>query len=58
MLLAEQPGMGAKYKGARAAGVCRLFLGRVSYFIYYKADDDILNVLAFWHASRGHQPVE
>jgi len=56
-LLAEQPGMGARYEGARAPGVRRLFLGRVGYFIYYKAEGDTLRVLAFWHASREHQPA-
>lgn len=56
-LLAEQPGIGAKYLGARTPGVRRLFLSRVQYFIYYKAEAGELHVLAFWHASRGHQPV-
>ncbi|HEX4962289.1 MAG TPA: type II toxin-antitoxin system RelE/ParE family toxin [Thermoanaerobaculia bacterium] len=56
-LLAEQPGIGAKYEGARAPGVRRLFLGRVGYFIYYKVEDGTLHVLALWHASREHQPV-
>ena len=56
-LLAEQPGIGAKYEGARAPGVRRLFLGRVGYFIYYKAENDTLHVLALWHVSREHQPV-
>jgi plasmid stabilization system protein ParE len=56
-LLAEQPGIGAKYEGTRTPGVRRLFLSRVGYFIYYKADDGTLKVLAFWHASREHQPV-
>ena len=55
-LLAEQPGIGAKYEGSRAPGVRRLFLGRLGYFIYYKTEDDILKVLAFWHSSREHQP--
>jgi plasmid stabilization system protein ParE len=55
-LLAEQPGIGAKYEGARVPGVRRLFLSRVSYFIYYTADVRDLKVLAFWHASREHQP--
>src|SRR5436305_2451495 len=32
-LLAEQPGIGAKYEGARAPGVRRLFLGRIGYFV-------------------------
>jgi plasmid stabilization system protein ParE len=56
-LLAEQPGIGAKYEGARVPGVRRLFLGRVSYFIYYKAENGTLHVLAFWHASREYQPA-
>lgn len=55
-LLAEQPGIGAKYEGARAPGVRRLFLGRVGYFIYYRVKDGALHVLALWHASREHQP--
>ena len=56
-LLAEPPGIGAKYEGARTPGVRRLFLSRVGYFIYYKAEGGDLKVLAFWHASREHQPV-
>lgn len=56
-LLAEQPGIGAKYEGARTPGVRRLFLSRIQYFVYYKAEDGSLQVLAFWHASRGHQPA-
>jgi len=56
-LLAEQPGIGAKYAGTKVPGVRRLFLSRVGYFIYYCADITELRVLAFWHASRKHQPV-
>jgi plasmid stabilization system protein ParE len=56
-LLAEQPGIGAKYNGSRVSGVRRLFLSRVGYFIYYRADASELKVLAFWHGSREHQPV-
>ena len=56
-LLAEQPGIGAKYLGARTRGVRRLFLSRVHYFVYYKAEGESLHVLAFWHASREHQPA-
>lgn len=55
-LLAEQPGIGAKYEGARTQGVRRLFLGRIGYFLYYRVSDEILEVLALWHASREHQP--
>ena len=49
--------IGAKYEGTRTPGVRRLFLSRVGYFIYYKAENDSLHVLAFWHASREHQPI-
>jgi plasmid stabilization system protein ParE len=56
-LLAQQPGLGATYVGNRVAGVRRLFLNRVGYFIYYKPEADVLKVLAFWHARREHPPV-
>jgi plasmid stabilization system protein ParE len=54
--LAEQPGIGAKYDGARVPGVRRLFLSRVGYFIYYSANAQDLEILAFWHSSRAYQP--
>jgi len=56
-LLAEQPGIGARYEGARTPGVRRLYLGRVKYFVYYKAEGGELKILAFWHVSRSHQPA-
>jgi plasmid stabilization system protein ParE len=55
-LLAEHPGIGSKYVGARVADVRRLYLGRTGYFIYYRADEISLEVLALWHARRGRQP--
>jgi plasmid stabilization system protein ParE len=54
--LAEQPGIGSKYSGARASDVRRLYLGRVGYFLYYRASEDSLEILAFWHARPGKQP--
>lgn len=56
-LLAQPPRIGAKYEGVRVAGVRRMFLNRVGYFIYYPAEAGLLKVLAFWHASREHPPV-
>ena len=56
-LLAEQPGIGSPYQGTRAAGVRRLYLSRIGYFVYYTAVDGALNVLAFWHARRGVEPL-
>ena len=55
-LLARQPGMGARYEGARAKDVRRLLVGRIHYFIYYRVTQDSLDVLAVWHSSRGQQP--
>lgn len=55
-LLAEQPGIGATYGGARAKGVRRLLVGRIQYFIYYRVAGGALEVLAVWHSSRGRQP--
>jgi plasmid stabilization system protein ParE len=55
-LLAEQPGIGSKYNGARTGTVRRLYLSRVRYFLYYRVVDDALEVLAFWHVRRGSQP--
>ena len=52
-LLAEQPGIGARYQGARAPGARRLYLSRVGYFVYYNTANGSLNILAFWHARRG-----
>ena len=56
-LLAEQPGIGARYEGARVTGVRRLFLSRIGYFIYYHADASELKVLALWPASRALGPT-
>ena len=55
-LLAEQPGLGALYEGARTKGVRRLLVGRIRYFIYYRATQETLEVLAVWHVSRGKHP--
>lgn len=55
-LLAEQPGIGTLYSGAKTTSVRRLFLGRIRYFIYYRATPDTLEVLAVWHASGVSNP--
>ena len=55
-LLAQQPGLGIAYEGARTKGVRRLLVGRIRYFIYYYVTPDALEVLAVWHVSRGKQP--
>ena len=54
-LLAQEPG-GVAYEGARTKGVRRLLVGRIRYFVYYRVEQDTLEVLAVWHVSRGKQP--
>jgi plasmid stabilization system protein ParE len=58
-LIAAQPGVGSTARDADLAGVRRLHLARVRYDIYYRVNEDLerVEVLAFWHASRGRQPV-
>ncbi len=55
-ILAQTPGIGASCAGSRTPGVRRLLVGRIRYFIYYRASQNTLDVLAVWHASRGKQP--
>ena len=55
-LLAVQPGVGAQARGTKLQGVRRVTLSRIRYYVYYRATDEALEVLAFWHTSRGRQP--
>jgi plasmid stabilization system protein ParE len=53
--LAEQPRLGERV--AAKAGVHRIFLRRIGYFLYYRiASGDTVEVLAVWHHSRGSGP--
>ena len=56
-LLAQEPGIGAPYKGARTEDVRRLLVSRIRYFIYYRVTSGTLEVLAVWHINRGKQPA-
>ena len=58
-LIAAQPGVGSTARDADLAGVRRLHLARVRYDLYYRVHEDFnrVEVLAFWHASRGRRPV-
>jgi plasmid stabilization system protein ParE len=55
-LLRFNPGIGEPL-GAANRGLRQLYIGRIGYFIYYRVvDDDLVEVLAIWHASRGSRP--
>jgi plasmid stabilization system protein ParE len=57
-LLALQPEIGARATNIAVPGVRRLHLGRIRYDIYYRVVEAPrrLEILAFWHASRGSPP--
>ena len=57
LLLAIQPSLGARALNVRLRGVRRLHLSRVRYHVYYRANDQVVDILAFWHTSRGTAPA-
>lgn len=56
-LLILEPGVGTKVETPRVEVVRRLYLPRVRYFMYYRVRGNDLEVIAFWHASRGEGPA-
>jgi hypothetical protein len=55
-VLSTQPGVGAPARRGRVKGVRRVNLTRVRYYIYYRVSGNFLDLLAFWHSSRGGHP--
>lgn len=57
-LLAIQPDLGARARNASLADVRRLHLTRIRYDLYYRVVETHkrLEILAFWHSSRGSRP--
>ena len=57
-LLAQQPHVGSRASSSKVAEVRRIFLARVRYHVYYRIreSESLVEVLAFWHASRGTTP--
>ena len=54
--LVEQPGIGTLVENARDPETRRLYLSRTRFFIYYRPRQRYLEVVAFWHTSREHEP--
>ena len=54
--LIEQPGIVTKVENSRNQEVRRLYLIRIRYFVYYRVKEPYLEVVAFWHESRGSGP--
>lgn len=57
-LIQAQPGIGATAANVRLQGVRRVYLSRIRYHLYYQVTSSPpqLELLAFWHASRGTEP--
>ena len=57
-LLSVHPGIGAIARNVSLVGVRRIHLSRIHYHLYYRVSphDDRIDVLAFWHTSRGSEP--
>jgi plasmid stabilization system protein ParE len=57
-LISVQPDVGARARNVSLTGVRRLHLARVRYYVYYRVvtDPERVQLLAFWHTSRGSGP--
>lgn len=58
LLISVQPEIGARARNTSLVEVRRLLLARVHYYVYYRVakDPERIEVLAFWHESRGGVP--
>jgi plasmid stabilization system protein ParE len=58
-LIATQPAVGAIARNTRLSKLRRVYLYRIGYYLYYRVttgDAAILQIVAFWHSSRGVGP--
>jgi plasmid stabilization system protein ParE len=57
VLLGARPRAGSPCLDAGFDGVRRLHLERVRYHLYYRFRSGGVEILAFWHTSRGREPT-
>ena len=57
-IVSVQPEVGARATNVSLVGVRRLHLARIRYYLYYclGTDPERIEILAFWHESRGAHP--
>ncbi len=57
-LLASQPSIGAQARNVKLAGLRRIHLSRVHYYLYYRmiSEPMTIEILALWHTKRGASP--
>ena len=56
-LLGVQPHVGARARSTRLHEVRRIHLSRVRFYLYYRVAPHSIDILAFWHSSRGTDPA-
>jgi plasmid stabilization system protein ParE len=58
LLVSVQPEVGARARNTSLAGVRRIHLARIRYYVYYRVlkGPERIEVLALWEASRGSRP--
>ena len=56
-LISQRPDVGAKATNVKLKDVRRIHLSRIRYFLYYRAIEERVEVLALWHSSRMKGPV-
>jgi plasmid stabilization system protein ParE len=57
-ILSVQPDIGARARNVSLPAVRRLHLSRIRYYVYYwqRTEPERIEILAFWHESRGSGP--
>ncbi len=57
-LISTQPQIGARATNIKLAGVRRIHLSRIHYYLYYRVREspEVVEILALWHTSRGSGP--
>jgi plasmid stabilization system protein ParE len=56
-LITNHPEVGPPAQDVELAGVRRLHLSRIRYYLYYHPMDDTVEVIGLWHTSRGGPPA-
>jgi plasmid stabilization system protein ParE len=56
MRILSSPTIGEIVRSTRLSSVRRRLMRRTRYYVYYRMLDDDIEVVAFWHASRGTPP--
>lgn len=54
--ISHHPDIGARATNVRLEDVRRIHLSRIHYFLYYRVRSTRIEVLSFWHSSRGQGP--